>query len=643
MPVKSLLKVIDVDQEKCVNCHACIAACPVKFCNIASGDHVEINENLCLGCGHCIEACTHGARFGNDDFDRFISDIKNDKNIIAVVAPAAASNFPDKYLQLNTWLKKLGVKALFDVSFGAELTVKSYLNYIKEKKPKAVIAQPCPAIVTYVELYKPELLKYLAPVDSPMLHTVKMIKRFYKKFSSDKIVIISPCYAKKREFEETGLIENIYNITYKSIDKYFKDNGIRLSEYSETDFDNPPAERGVLFSSPGGLLATAERDMPGIGSFARKIEGTDVIYKYLKNLDESIRRNENPLLIDCLNCEMGCNGGPGTLNQKKHVDQIENLIKKRNDVMLKKYSRKKNTSKAVNKVLSKFWKKDLYSRNYINLSENFNLKIPNENDLELIWKSMLKNGEKDIYNCNSCGYGSCLDMAIAIFNGLNKAENCHFYKNEILAVEQGKAKEGQQAAMSALIQIDQSQKKLKAEYEKKSHLAYTISSTTSELEANNETIAHMANRLSVLSNDQKESLISLLNEVNEANSFSDQLYPIVDSITEIAQQTDMLALNAAIEAARAGDVGRGFAVVADEVKKLSETTQQEVKKIAPFFSKIKTTFTDIADSSKNAYDQFETISKLMMDVTTSTEEMAAATSNLNKAVEAMEKEPLNLD
>ena len=57
-----MAKVVAVDATKCLNCHACIAACPVKFCNDASGTHVEVIEDLCIGCGECIDACTHGAR-----------------------------------------------------------------------------------------------------------------------------------------------------------------------------------------------------------------------------------------------------------------------------------------------------------------------------------------------------------------------------------------------------------------------------------------------------------------------------------------------------------------------------------------------------------------------------------------------------
>jgi Fe-S-cluster-containing dehydrogenase component len=126
-----LTPVIKIDEEKCVNCHACIAACPVKYCNNGAGEKVTVNHDLCIGCGNCIRACTHRARVLVDDSERFFISLDKGERIIAMVAPAVASNFPGRYLNLNGYLKSRGVKAVFDVSFGAELTVFSYVKYIK--------------------------------------------------------------------------------------------------------------------------------------------------------------------------------------------------------------------------------------------------------------------------------------------------------------------------------------------------------------------------------------------------------------------------------------------------------------------------------------------------------------------------------
>jgi hypothetical protein len=567
------------------------------------------------------------------------------EKMIAIVAPAAASNFPGNYLRLNGWLASIGVEHIFDVSFGAELTIKSYIEHIKANQPELVIAQPCPAIVSYIEIYKPELLPYLAPADSPMLHTLKMIKEYYPELAGYSTVVISPCLAKRREFDETGIGD--YNVTMKSLTNYFEETGVDLDSYPITDFDNPPAERAVLFSSPGGLLRTAEREVPAIRDKTRKIEGTHIIYEYLDELPSMLEKGFAPMLIDCLSCEMGCNGGPGTINREKAVDEIEYYVEKRKQEMQQRYTRggrrnPKKADKAIHKNLDKHWRPGLFDRSYRDLSSNDNIQNPSDEELDQVYQKMRKYGPEDLYNCNSCGYKSCERMAIAIYNGLNKPENCRYYLQDVLDEETQEAHQKSQMYQEAADSAEQSQKelkdyvakmeetnrKMKELYQTNVEVAKIITENLSDLDASNNEVSDMALKLFDGVKFQEQSFKMIVNSSNTALHVIDQINPLLTAIIDIAERTKMLSLNASIEAARAGEYGKGFSVVASEVRNLSETSHDETDKIKPYAEQLRSTFERISSEINQLSAQIQHIMDYAEQVSSATEEIASKSTAL---------------
>ena len=656
-----LSPVINVDSEKCCNCHRCIAVCPVKLCNDGSGDYVTLNHDLCIGCGSCIEACTHGARSGIDDTEAFFEELEKGTPLVAIVAPAVAVTFKGHDLELNGWLKSLGIKAVFDVSFGAELTTKTYVEQLTKDNPPLIIAQPCPALVSFIETYRPNLIQYLAKGDSPMAHTVVYIRHFHPEYNDHKIVVISPCFAKRREFDENG--RGDFNVTMKSLAAYMEANQINLDMYPKVEYDNPLAERGTRYSTPGGLMRTAERLVPGIARQTRKIEGHPAVIEYFEHLDECITSGSKPYfkLVDCLNCEKGCNRGAGTVNHNLSLDDLEAYVERRTNERRETLHtlngrQKQKAIKALQKRLDAYWKPGIYERAYTDRSEVFHslLKLPNKEQVRTILEQMGKHSKDDIYNCGACGYNSCEQMALAIFNGKNKPQNCHHFVlkkvNEDHTVELNTAIRKVTGESISMLEVAKGNIISLSDVTEK--MSVTVSDSSSAVEQMIKAIQSIyaiIDKNFVIVNDLENAtgigrtnLQEVTGLVGEIEKESKQLVEMSKVIGQISSQTNLLAMNAAIEAAHAGEFGAGFSVVADEIRKLAEDSGRQAKQIGEVLKKIKQMVDNAYSKAGTVQQEFDSVVSLagsvkdqQLEVKNSMDEQNAGNELLLKSIAEM--------
>lgn len=565
------MSIIGLKREKCVGCNACVRACPAGDANIARINDdgnliIEIDDSKCIKCGACIAACSHNARYFQDDTDKFLEDLKSGTEIAVIAAPSIKIAFEGNWRHTLQWLQNQGVKGIYDVSYGADICTWAHLKYLEKNPDAKLISQPCAAVVNYIQRHKPELLPHLSPVQSPMMCIAIYIRKVLG--FTGKIAAISPCIAKIDEFRETGNIIN-YNVTMEHLKEYFEKNGISLPAikvYSEFEFNEHQGLEGAIYPKPGGLMKNLLIHAPEMEIVTS--EGTGKLYK---DLDRYSSENSRwlPTVFDVLNCENGCNGGPAT---GVHYNCFT-----MSDIMhdVERYARKirkaNTTKKGVDKQFAEFDQKlnlNDYMRTYKPLM-GVSRKIT-EADIEKAYLALDKHTDMEkSFDCHSCGFKSCREMAVAIAKGINEKENCHQYMMKSIRNERQKATSVNNEVLNMnneLVEIF-------------GKLTENINQVTKETgiirdigEASCNEMANVAEYM----NDLKTLNESIAGSLEHINSSVKKYNVMTQDVEKISGKINLLSLNAAIEAARAGEAGRGFSVVASNIRGLSESSRASV-------------------------------------------------------------------
>ncbi|MBP5200499.1 MAG: 4Fe-4S dicluster domain-containing protein [Schwartzia sp.] len=600
-------------EDKCTGCNKCIEACPVDRANEAyltpnGSRKIRVDDKYCIHCGACLGICDHGARDYTDDTEDFFRDLAAGQAISVIAAPAAQVNFEDN-AHLFGWLKSKGVKHIYDVSMGADITTWAYLRAIEKYQLESVVAQPCPAIINYCERYIPDILPYLSPIHSPMMCLAVYLRKYQNV--TEKLAFLSPCVAKADEIGDPnndGLVQ--YNVTFKKLQEKIEKEGVNLRSYPAEDFEGMEAALGHTYSRPGGLKENIFVTNPEL--WVRQIESPKHAYPYL--LEYLKRRQAGkpvPTVVDILNCGEGCNRGPGTMKSAV-LDDIDAQTNRKKQAKAEANVRhtEKGTEYAPYIYFDEHLNVDDFRRNYT--AKDIHGFFDDE-DLEGVFNDLGKvtKSSREI-NCFACGYGSCKRFAQAVKCGKNVLDSCVDYeRRRIRWAESEKRKTHISGKVKEIIEA------IRQVAEASSENAKHVGDISRQIE----TLAESSERL-------RGSTDSVSKKMDDFASAS-------RDVMKIAGQTNLLALNAAIEAAHAGDAGRGFAVVADEVRKLAQATDETVRETQKNQESAAKEVRGMADASTQMGDQVRAIKDFILQISTATEEVSAQCEEVSRTASSL--------
>jgi two-component system NtrC family sensor kinase len=421
MPYTKDHPLVQTIPEKCRMCYACVRECPAKAIQVVDGQAKVIQER-CIGCGNCVRMCSQKAKQIRNETEAVFNLLDSGAKVAAMVAPSFPAEFTDdEGRALVSMLRALGFTSVHEVSFGADLVAREYRRLLESQPEGRFIATPCPAVVSYVRKYYPDLMPYLAPIVSPMVACARALR--HDRGSDLKVVFVGPCIAKKGESESKrpdGEIDAV--LTFAELREMFAARGMSPKDFgARDDFDPPHGAVGAVFPLSGGLLQAAGLHEDLLSGDIVVAEGRGEFTAAIDDFDHGAH-NETRLL-DILCCQ-GCAAGVGVTNTHTGLQ------------------RRAHISRYAKERMARFdhaaWEREMEHFSALDLSRSFHAAeqtpgaAPTAEELRAILQSMGKQGPEDCLDCGACGYDTCEDHARAVFAGLADADMCLPYTVEQL-------------------------------------------------------------------------------------------------------------------------------------------------------------------------------------------------------------------
>lgn len=385
-------KFLQLKKSNCKNCYKCIRNCPVKSIKFADGQ-ANIIPDECILCGRCFVNCPQDAKQIRDDVPRVKEMIASGKKVIASVAPSFIAEFPlMDFAAMKSALLKLGFADAQETAIGATIVKTEYEKMIASGKHDVIISSCCHSVNALIQKYYPSVLPYLADVLSPMLAHCRVIK---EENPGACAVFIGPCISKKEEAELYG--ECDVALTYEELEAWMNEAGV-VPAGDSTEPDE--GKRGRFFPIKGGIIKSMHTENTGFTYLA--VDGVQNCIAAIKEIESGALKN---CFIEMNACEGACINGPAISHHHKPLLSGE----------VKVVAFAGDDEFRVAMPIDTF--KNIP---YIGTHE----KIPGEAAIKEILAKMGKTSPEQELNCGSCGYPTCREKAIAVYQGKADLSMC---------------------------------------------------------------------------------------------------------------------------------------------------------------------------------------------------------------------------
>lgn len=379
---------INFRPAKCRDCYRCLKVCPVKAIRLVQ-HQARIIPDRCIQCGNCTRACPQNAKTVHSDLEDVQALLDSGREVAASVAPSFVSSFGlESFEPMRAELERLGFAHAEETAVGAAAVTAEYTRLLESGEYKNLISSACPAVNRLIQLYYPQALGCLAPVDTPMAAHAKMLKARYPEAA---VVFIGPCIAKKREADESHIVDLV--LTFEELAELMRRRGVSFDRSLRSDGAAACGASARCYPIGGGIFR----------SFLHRPEGYE--YTYVETPEkciDTLRDIEelDHMFIEMNSCEFGCINGPCSLLGREKAMSGEQRVRK--------YAASAGEAGIDSGSVPLG---HVFHRVYDSS------RTPTEDEIRAILARTGKHTPDDELNCGACGYNTCREKAWAIANG----------------------------------------------------------------------------------------------------------------------------------------------------------------------------------------------------------------------------------